>query len=336
MSSRKWQDVGIQTSDGIFMGKAPVIISASRATDIPALYPDWFLNRLDAGYIKWINRFNGRPMYVSLEKMRAIVFWTKNPEPLMKYLPIIDEKDIHYYFTFTLNDYEVEGIEPRVPPLVDRIDTFKRLSDTIGKNRVIWRFDPLILMGTMSVDQLLAKFYRLGKDIHTYTEKLVISFIDIHQYRKVRRNLSYAGFHDCREFTIEDMTDIAMGLQGMNSEWNLKLATCTETTDLSDFGISHNKCIDDELMIQLFNYDRELMTFLGCKEGELVPEKRRGGVLKDKGQRRHCRCVPSKDIGQYDTCMHGCFYCYANASPVIARKNFRLYKQKGCFRENIV
>ena len=225
-----------------------------------------------------------------------------------------------------------------MPPLEKGIETFKRLSDTIGKEKVIWRFDPLILTNTLSVDRLLERIYGIGKEIHNHTEKLVISFIDINLYKKVKRNLIVSGFNDCKEFSIEDMTGIAKGLQEINKEWKLEIVTCTEATDLSAFGINHTKCILDALMIRLFSHDRELMDFLGymAPEESLLPLKRkRTKVLKDSGQRKHCECVPSKDIGQYDTCIHGCLYCYANASPIVAQNNFKKHKEKGEYGETI-
>jgi hypothetical protein len=135
MSFTGWQKVTIKTQNGDVEGIAPVIISASRATDIPAFYPEWFMHRLRTRYVKWFNRFNGEHRYVSFEKVRAIVFWTKNADPIMKYLPELDEKNINYYFTYTFNDYETEKLEPNVPDLNKSIETFKRLSDAIGKGR---------------------------------------------------------------------------------------------------------------------------------------------------------------------------------------------------------
>ncbi len=333
---KSWQKTTINTPNGAVEGIAPVIISASRATDIPAFYSDWFMHRLRTGYVQWINRFNEQPMYVSFTTTRAIVFWTKNAEPIMQYLPELDRREINYYFTYTLNDYEQEKLEPNVSLLQERIDTFKRLSDTIGKGKVIWRFDPLILTNTITVDVLLDKIYGVGKQIHKHTEKLVISFIDINLYKKVRQNLMSAAFRHCKEFTLEDMSGIAKGLQEINQEWNISIATCAEAMDLSAYGIKHNKCIDDELMIRHFNHDKDLMNFLGYvppEEGLLPliePKGKRIKVLKDSGQRKDCGCVPSKDIGQYDTCIHGCLYCYANTSPRIAQMNYQKHK---CQRE---
>jgi hypothetical protein len=134
----------------------PVIVSASRATDIPAFFAEWFRNRLEAGYLLWINPFNAKQsQYVSFRKARVIVFWSKNPKPLIQYLPEIDAKGIHYYFQFTLNDYEHEGLEQNVPSLTQRVETFKTLSERLGKKRVIWRYDPLILTDNLTIDSLV-------------------------------------------------------------------------------------------------------------------------------------------------------------------------------------
>jgi DNA repair photolyase len=342
MSFSGWQKVTIKTINGHVVGIAPIIISASRATDIPAFYPDWFMHRLKEGYVKWINRFNGQSKYVSFEKTRAIVFWTKNPEPFMRYLPELDNTGIHYYFTFTLNDYEAEKLEPNVPELKKRIDTFRTLSETIGRERVVWRFDPLILTKRLTVEGLLQKIHNVGKQIHHYTEKLVISFIDIGLYSRVRQNLMTAGFRDCKEFTLEDMTRAARGLQEMNEEWGLEIATCAETNDLSEYGIKHNKCIDNDLMIRVFGRDNDLMDFLGyVPPGDgFLPcfetKPKRTNILRDSGQRKDCGCIPSKDIGQYDTCVHCCVYCYANSSPWAAEQNYRKYKSRGKYYEAIL
>ena len=342
MHHKGWQKTTIKTPDGDVQGIAPIIISASRATDIPALYPEWFVHRLNQGYVKWINRFNGKPQYISFEKARAFVFWTKNPEPFIKYLPELDRKNLNYYFTHSLNDYEAEGLEPNVPPLINRIKTLKKLSDTIGKEKVVWRFDPLILSETITTDRLLEKIHNVGSQIHNHIEKLIISFIDIKAYKKVSQNLMAAGFKDCKEFTPEDMQDIAKGLKEMNKEWNLKVATCTEATDLSEYGIIHNKCIDDDPLIRLFSQDKALMDFLGyvAPESGVLPfmdsKGKKTRVLKDLGQRKDCGCIPSKDIGQYDTCIHGCVYCYANASPKTAQMNFQKHRSRKVYSESIL
>ena len=289
---------------------APVIISASRSTDIPAYHPEWFIDRLNQGHVEWVNPFNGRSQLVSFEKARVIVFWTKNPDPLISYLDKIDQKGIHYYFQYTLNDYENEGFEPNVPLIGKRIESFCRLSEKLGKERVIWRFDPLILTRSVGVDELLEKIRGVGDQLHAFTEKLVISFVDINAYKKVQIN--FRNHHvDAREFDPQDMARLAQGLSALNQSWNLKISTCGETADLKRYGIVHNRCIDGALMVRLFQADTQLMSFLGYQEAD-CPGSDDWTRMKDKGQRKACGCIVSKDIGRYDTCDHGCIYCYAN------------------------
>src|SRR5574344_37282 len=143
----------------------PVIISASRSTDIPAFYADWFMERAREGFVKWYNPFNGVPLYVSFKKARLVVFWSKNPKPMLAHLDELDRVFPNYYFQYTLNDYFAEGIEPRVPKVEDRVETFLRLSERIGRERVVWRFDPLMLTDTLDVPALLSKIERLGDRI---------------------------------------------------------------------------------------------------------------------------------------------------------------------------
>lgn len=183
--------------------QAPVILSASRSTDIPAFYSKWFFNRLAKGYCSWHNPFNHQKIYISFKNCKVIVFWTKNPKPILPYLHILDEMGIHYYFQITLNDYVNEGFEPNVPPIDERIDTFKLLSERIGREKVIWRFDPLIMTTSIGPQELLSKIWNIGNQIKGYTNKLVFSFIDVKTYRKVQKNL----VRETPFFTQEDVVD---------------------------------------------------------------------------------------------------------------------------------
>lgn len=169
--------------------QTPVIVSASRSTDIPTFYGDWFVERWKAGYVKWKNPFNGIPLYVSFKETRAVVFWTKNPKPMFRHLDFLDEQVKNYYFQFTLNDYDIEGYEGKVPRVESRINTFKELSNRIGKDRVVWRFDPLMLTKGIDVNELLRRLENIGDQLYTYTSKLVFSFADISIYNKVESNL---------------------------------------------------------------------------------------------------------------------------------------------------
>ncbi|MFC1777319.1 DUF1848 domain-containing protein [Pseudomonadota bacterium] len=320
-----WKKEKLTLPDGnVVEASCPVIISASRATDIPAYFSTWFRNRLEAGYMRWKNPFNANQVqYVSFSRTRVIVFWSKNPKPLLRYLPQIDEAGINYYFQFTLNDYEAEGLEPNVAPLSKRIEIFKRLSDKLGSERVIWRFDPLILSDSLTVDELLCRIERVASQLHGHTKKLVISFADINMYKKVRNNLARQPY-EYREFSPELMVSFAKQLNDLNKSWGFDIATCAEKVDLEPFGIKHNRCIDDDLMVELFPDDTKLMSFLG-HEPDLFGNSSRL-YLKDKGQRKECGCIFSKDIGMYNTCNHLCAYCYANTSPTAVENNRRKHR----------
>ena len=329
----KWEKFYIinQQGDSV-QAQSPVIVSASRATDIPAFYSNWFINRLQDGYVKWINPFNGVPLYVSFRDTRLVVFWTKNPKPLMKHLDYINEKIPNYYFQYTLNDYDVEKLEPSVLDVKRRVDTFVELSDKIGKEKIIWRFDPLMLTDKIGVDELLRKTENVGNQLKGYTDKMIFSFADIKNYKKVQYNLQKNNVNYV-EFDEEKMNQYASGLQELNKNWGFEIGTCAEKIPLEQYGIKHNKCIDDDLMIKLFKHDEKLMEFLGVKiipnnfSREDIIKKTRDN--KDKGQRELCGCIMSKDIGEYNTCPHGCKYCYANTTKEIALLNWKNHDPKG-------
>ena len=318
---------------------APIIISASRSTDIPAFYAKWFFNRLTKGYCVWYNPFNQQPMYISFKNCKVVVFWTKNPEPIIPYLPELDKRGIHYYFQVTLNDYMQEGFEPNVPPVAKRIETFKKLSQMIGKERVIWRFDPLIVTPQLIPRMLLTRIWHIGKELKGYTDKFIFSFVDVKVYRKVQNNLiketSYFTKEDVEkaEMTDAQQMEIVDGLVKLREiwkqdGWNLQMATCAEDMELSQYGIEHNCCIDGELMKRIFADDEELLYYLHTGKmperdlfGEIPPIPDKPKNLKDKGQRKICGCMVSKDIGMYNTCRHFCVYCYANTSKEAVLKN---------------
>lgn len=332
--------VPIRTDFGkIVEATAPVIISASRSTDIPAFYAKWFFNRLAKGYCAWYNPFNQQKMYISFKNCKVVVFWTKNPKPILPYLHELDERGIHYYFQVTLNDYVKEGFEPNVSSVDDRVETFKKLSEKIGKERVIWRFDPLIITPNITPRDLLTRIWHVGNKLKGYTDKLVFSFVDVKAYRKVQNNL----VKETMLFTKEDVEnaeanhaqriEIVQGLQKIREawdkeDWKIEIATCAEDIDLESYGIEHNRCIDGELMKRIFAEDEELIYYLHTLKwperdmfGQLppIPEKKKN--VKDVGQRKICGCMLSKDIGMYNTCRHFCVYCYANTSKESVMNN---------------
>ena len=219
-------------------------------------------------------------------------------------LPRLKDKGIGFYIQYTLNDYEHEGLEVNVPKLDARIDIFKRIVDTYGLGSAVWRFDPLILTDKIGIDELLGKIQRIASELNGYTEKLVFSFADIAGYKKVGANLRNAGIN-YREWTESKMLGFAGTLHDLHLP--MQLATCAEKIDLSLYGIGHNHCIDPDLISRLAPDDPALQMWLF-------------GANKDKGQRQACGCILSKDIGQYNTCTHGCLYCYATNTPTSAQK----------------
>jgi len=277
-----------------------LIISASRRTDIPAFYSDWFYKRIQEGYVMVRNPMNIHQISkvsLSREVVDCIVFWTKNPEKMMSKLYLIDE--YAYYFQFTLNPYD-SRIETRVPKKARIIDIFKKLSDKIGPQRVIWRYDPILITHHINEEYHVKYFEILASKLHNYTTKCVISFVDF--YSKAQRNLKNLGAYEIRD---QDKIRIALKLDEIAKAYSLKLETCAEDLDLSEYGIEHSKCIDPDLI------------------GNLLGVKFK--TEKDKNQRKLCGCAASVDIGAYNTCGHACLYCYANYSGNAVNRNMAGY-----------
>ncbi len=337
-----WSNTEINLDGRLVKAQAPIIVSASRSTDIPAFYAEWFFKRFELGYSAWTNPFNGVKSYVSYEKTRFVVFWSKNPRPLLDYLHILEKRNIKCYIQYTLNDYEAENLE-KVPSLEKRIETFKLLVERLGKGSVVWRFDPMILTDDISVELLLGKVQNIGDQLKGFTEKLVFSYADIQSYKKVKSNLERNGI-PYHEWTATQMEEFAQKLSTMNKErgWNYALATCSERIDIDKYGIEHNRCIDGDLITKIAWNDIELMKFMKVKIEDMPQPSLFGdaeipdGAIplpqnhyfisnhkKDPGQRELCGCMTAKDIGEYSTCPHLCEYCYANTNKesVIANWN---------------
>ena len=264
-----------------------MILSASRRTDIPAFYAEWFFRRLREGSVcvrNPMNRHQVSRLSLSPEVVDCIVFWTKNPAPMLDRLEEL--RDYMYYFQYTLNDYD-RAIEPHVPDTESRINTFRDLSRRLGKERVIWRYDPILLTETLDPDFHVRTFRRLAEALEGYTEKAVISFVDIYPARN-KKALEELGLLRPSEETLRRL---AGRLAETARRCGLEIATCAERMDLSDLGIGHNHCIDGALIQRL----------LGC------PIR-----VRPDGQRPDCGCVKCEEIGTYDTCRHGCVYCYAS------------------------
>ena len=347
MASWAKEEITLENGDKA-VAQIPVIVSASRSTDIPAFYADWFLYRLkEKGYSVWTNPFNGVRSYVSYANTRFIVFWSKDPRPLLTsgLLDYLEEKGIGCYVQYSLNDYEAEGLEKGVKPLAYRIETFHQLVERLGKGRVIWRFDPLILTDAVDEERLLEKVQRVGDLLRGQTEKLVFSFADIEEYAKVKSNLKRNGV-PYRIWEAGRMETFAERLSRMNQErdWDYQLATCCEKIDIERYGIVHNRCIDGDLITRIAWRDKALMAFMKVEIHELQPSLFDTPRIpadaiqlddthyfyskhkKDAGQRSFCGCMMAKDIGEYNTCVHLCEYCYANTSKEAARRNYEAHR----------
>lgn len=259
------------------------------------------MNRMEAGYLYVKNPMN--PLQVSRIILSPgtvdfIVFWSKNPERIIDHLHRI--KNYDYYFQYTLNPYDTT-IEKNLPPKNTLIDTFIRLSDLIGPERVIWRYDPVFFTPKYTYDFHLEAFEFLAKKLTGFTRKCMTSFLTV--YQKCKINMKSIQFHLP---DVETRFKLLSQLSLIANSGNIELMTCAVPEDYSSIGIVKGKCIDDDLIYRLTG--------------------KRPVPGKDTGQREECYCAPSIDIGAYNTCTHGCIYCYANYNHTEAEKIFRLHK----------
>lgn len=264
-----------------------MIISASRRTDIPAFYSQWFFNRIKEGYVlvpspynpKMISRVRLDPSVVD-----CIVFWSKNPAPMIDKLDKL--QDYKYYFQFTLNPYG-EKLENNLPSIEKRIETFKRLSDKIGKEKVIWRYDPIMTNEEFNVSFHKETFAYIADGLKDHTAKCMLGFID--HYQHIRNAV---GQFNIGPLKMEDIEEMAVSFKKtMEAYPSIEMDTCTVKVDLRHLGIPTGLCIDKGLIERIIGYP--------------ILAK------KDKNQRHVCNCIESIDIGTYESCLNGCIYCYA-------------------------
>lgn len=274
-----------------------MIISASRRTDIPALYSDWLISRLNAGYLLVKNPMN--PNHVSRVSLSpdfvdCIVFWTKNPGPLIARLD--DLRPYKYYFHFTLNPYN-STIEKNLPYKDKIIENFIKLSDKIGPEKIIWRYDPVFYTPDSGYIFHVRSFEHLANKLSGYTRRCMFSFLT--PYAKCRKNMASV------KYSVPDQKEQHLLLQsmaGIAKNAGIELHSCAMPGDCSAYGIVHGRCIDPDLVSRI--------------SGKTISSK------KDPGQRKDCLCAESVDIGTYNTCTHGCLYCYANYNHAEALKNY--------------
>ncbi len=275
-----------------------MIISASRRTDIPTYYSDWFFNRIKEGSVCVRNPMNIHQVSridLSPDVVDGIVFWTKNPIPMIDRLSEL--KKYVYYFQFTVNSYG-KDIEPNVPLKKDIIiPAFKKLSSAVGKERVVWRYDPIFINEKYTVEYHKKYFRILCSELSRYTEKCSVSFIDI--YKNTERSMKKFNI---RPLTNDEIVEMMSSFVISAKNEGIYIDTCAEEYDLSPLGISHACCVDKQRFERLGNYTLK--------------------IGKDKSQRNTCGCIESVDIGAYNTCENGCVYCYANYSRTAAAKNY--------------
>lgn len=274
-----------------------MIISASRRTDIPSYYSDWFFNRLKEGYVYTRNPMNIHKISdipLTLDVVDGIVLWTKNPTPMLNKIHML--KDYPYYFQFTVNSYGSD-IEPNIPLKSDVIiPTFQQLSTEIGKEKIVWRYDPIFLNKKYTMEYHKKYFEMMCDRLSDYTEKCTISFLDL--YRNTQRNIAEQGVIPLNN---SQMIEIAESFSLIAKEHGIYIDTCAEKIDLEKYGVKHAHCIDKERFERIGGYKLN--------------------VKKDKNQRIECGCIDSIDIGAYNTCKNGCIYCYANYSQKTVSKN---------------
>ena len=264
-----------------------MILSVSRRSDIPAFYSEWFYRRIEEGYLELRNPYNPEhitKVFLNSENIDCIVFWTKDPA---NFLPgLYKLKDFKFYFQFTVTPYD-SAIETNVRDKKKILGTFIELSDIVGKERMIWRYDPVLYSDEIGKDYHILHFTEMAETLSSHTDKCIISFFDY--YRKCKRKLKGTSI---RELNDDEIFELISRIGHVAERNEIKLETCAERIDLSRFNIGHASCIDPDLIQKLTG--------------------RRINLKKDRNQRELCGCAESFDIGTYNTCRHGCRYCYAN------------------------
>ncbi len=268
-----------------------MILSVSRRTDIPAFYSEWFMNRLKAGYVLTrnpMNRIQLSRVPLAPDIVDCIVFWTKDANNILSRLETIDEIGYRYYFQFTLTPYS-RTIERNLRDKNGIEDTFIELSKRIGKERVLWRYDPIVLNDTLTVDYHKAQFERMCDKLSAYTDTVTVSFVDL--YPKLKTPL-------IREIAVDEIAELSQFIGKTAKNYGLTPAACCEKTDMTGYGIEKASCIDKARIEKI----------CGC------PLE----ISADKNQREGCGCMESTDIGAYSTCLNSCVYCYATDNPAAA------------------
>ena len=278
-----------------------MILSVSRRTDVPNYYADWFYNRIKEGFVCVRNPMNPHQVSrinLSPELVDCIVFWTKNPVPMLERLDELSP--YHYYFQFTLTGYG-RDVEEKLPSKKEvLIPAFQHLAERIGSNRVVWRYDPILFNEVYTPEYHRKAFRQIAEALNGYTDQCVISFVDT--YAKNKASMNALGV--C-ELPGSELLEFTRELCETAKANGIRVVSCAEQMDLSQCGVAHGSCIDKA----------RIEAVLGCSID----------VSRDKNQRPECGCVESVDIGTYNTCKAGCKYCYANHSVESVMRNAEKY-----------
>jgi len=289
----------------------PLIISASRRTDLPAFYSEWFMGRVGAGFLKTRNPFSEKEIRVSLkpEDVAAVVFWTKNFSPMMRHLPELEDCGIFFLVHYTITGLG-KDFEPNAPATEEAVKNFRQLSERLGPERVLWRFDPIVLTARLREEETLARFSRQCSMLAGSTQRVYFSFVEL--YARVARRIKHYE-HQTRDRVLEPGPALKQRISARLAELahsrGMSLYACCEP-ELLGFGVEPAHCIDADFISRLTgkNFER-----------------------KPSPTRKSCGCDYAIDIGAYDSCKHLCWYCYANSHPALARKNYSAHRWQAEF-----
>ena len=274
-----------------------MIINSGTRTDIPAFFHKWFLNRINEGFVISKNPYNNQLYKYNFnpKTVDVLCFCSKNPKPLVKHLDELSDYKQFWFVTITPYD---KDIEVNVPSYKRVIKTFKELSDNLGVNSVSWRYDPILINEKYSLDYHIDKFEEMASQLHEYTSDCTISFIDL--YQKVLRN-----FPEAREVTTEERLIIGENFSKIANKYEIQMKTCVEGTLLDQFGFDSTGCMTQQVLEKAIGNNLK--------------------VPKGKYHNRECNCLMGRDIGLYNTCLHGCRYCYANSNMKLVKRNQKLH-----------
>jgi DNA repair photolyase len=270
----------------------PLIISASRRTDIPAFFMEWFLKEWKKGWTEWVNPFNSNQRkLVSFENVKVVVFWSKYPVGILRN---IERLDFNYILLYTVNYYP--DLEASLPPLDKRIEVFQKISKIIGKRKIIWRFDPVVFLRDTKVEDIVGKFDKIAKKLEGFTTRVITSILT--PYPKVVKRMRKKGF-EIREPEVHEIEELGRSMKDIARSRGMDIQTCADRywKVFEEVGVKRGACIDPAYIYESFGKDESLRDIMHLK--------------KDRGQRDLCMCSESIDIGRYNTCKFGCLYCYA-------------------------